>query len=80
MDIIVYTTPTCPWCKKLKSWLKKKKISFEERDTTEEDKYRDELLKKSNQLAVPVIDIDGTIIVGFDEKAIGEEIKKAKGK
>jgi glutaredoxin 3 len=78
MNIKVYTTPTCPWCKKLKSWLKKKKIDFEELDTTEEDKYRDELIEKSHQLAVPVLDIEGTIIIGFDEKKISAEIKKNK--
>mgnify|MGYP001401019077 CR=1 FL=1 len=76
MEIKIYTTPTCPWCLKLKEWLKKKKLSFEEFDTTDSDEARDEILEKSGQLAVPVIDIDGEIIVGFDEKKIKESIDK----
>ena len=70
MEIKIYTTPTCSWCVKLKEWLKKKKYAFQELDVTEEDVYSDEMLAKSGQLAVPVIDIDGTIIVGFDKPKI----------
>ena len=76
MAIIVYLTPTCIWCKKLEEFLKKKKIPFERRDVTEESVYRDELLEKSAQLAVPVIDIDGKIIIGFEEKQIEEALAK----
>ena len=78
MEIKIYTTPTCSWCVKLKEWLKKKKYAFQELDVTEEDVYSDEMLAKSGQLAVPVIDIDGTIIVGFHEQKIEEAIAKAK--
>ena len=82
MNIKIYITPTCHWCKKLKSWLKKKKLQFEEFDVAESQnsQFRDDLLEKSSQLAVPVIDIDGEIIIGFDEKKLLEVIKKAKGK
>ena len=76
MEVIVYWIPTCPWCKKLEEWLKKKKIPFEKREVTEETAYRDELLEKSGQLAVPVIDIDGKIIIGFDEKLLEEALAK----
>jgi len=76
MEVIVYVTTTCTWCKKLEDWLKKKKIPFEKRDVNEETVYRDELLEKSAQLAVPVIDIDGKIIVGFEEKLIEEALAK----
>ena len=76
MEVIVYITPTCIWCKKLEEYLKKKKISFEKRDVTEETVYRDELLEKSAQLATPVIDIDGKIIIGFEEKLIEEALAK----
>ena len=78
MEIKIYTTPTCSWCVKLKEWLKKKKYAFQELDVTEEDVYSDEMLAKSGQLAVPVIDIDGKIIVGFHEQKIEEAIAKAK--
>ena len=78
MDIKIYVTPTCTWCQKLKEWLKKKKVSYQELDVIESDTYRDQLIQKSWQMAVPVIDIDGQIIVGFDEKKLDEIIKKAK--
>lgn len=80
MEIKVYMTPTCPWCKKVKEWLKKKRCSFQEMDVSESDKYRDELIQKSGQVAVPMIDIDGTIIVGFQEKQLEEALEKGKMK
>jgi len=66
------------WCKKLKEWLKKNKVAFQEFDISEEEEYRDEVLNKSNQMAVPMIDIDGKIIVGFDEKQLEELLGKKK--
>lgn len=80
MNIIVYTIPTCPWCDKLKTFLKKKKILFEERDVKEEAQWREELLIKTSQIAVPVTEIDDELIVGFDEKVIEAAIQKAKEK
>ncbi|MFA6461338.1 MAG: glutaredoxin domain-containing protein [Candidatus Woesearchaeota archaeon] len=78
MEVKIYTTPTCPWCKTTKEWMKKNKVSFQELDIVESDTYRDELIEKSHQMAVPMIDIDGTIIVGFDEKRLEELLKKEK--
>ena len=74
MEVQIYTTPTCSWCEKLKTWLKKKNISFIEHDITESDKARDDALEKSSQLRVPVIDIDGKILVGFNPKKIEEAL------
>ena len=73
MNIKVYSTPTCPWCKKAKDFLKEKKIEFTELDVSMDEKARKEMMKKSGQMGVPVIDINGKIIVGFDV----EEIRKA---
>jgi len=78
MEVKIYTNPTCSWCKKAKEWMKKNKISFQELDVIESDVYRDELIEKSHQMAVPVIDIEGQIIVGFDEKRLEELLKKGK--
>ena len=80
MKIIIYTIPTCPWCDKLRTWLRRRRIEFEERDTYESQNgvFRDEVLEKSNQLSLPLTDIDGEIIIGFDEKKLEEVIKKAK--
>jgi glutaredoxin 3 len=75
MKIITYTIPTSPWCEDLKAWLKSNKIKYEDRDLAESQNkiFRDEMLEKSGQLAVPVIDIEGKILIGFDEK----DLKKA---
>ena len=77
MEVKIYTIPTCPWCVKLKEWLKKKKISFQELDVMEEDKARDDLIEKSGQMSVPVIEIGDKIIVGFNEKKLEEALQKS---
>jgi len=76
MTVKIYTTPTCPWCKKTKEFLKLKKIAYTELDVTSNEKARDEMVKKSKQMGVPVLDIDGKIIVGFDQGAIEKALKK----
>ena len=76
--IKVYTTPTCPHCLMLKEFLKEKGIEFEEIDLSLEEnqrKFFEEVYPKSQSLGVPQIEINGKIIVGFDEK----EILKALG-
>lgn len=66
----VYSTPTCPWCSKAKSYLKSQNIDFEDLNVQEDLKAREEMLNLSKQSGVPVINIDGNIIVGFDKPAI----------
>ncbi|MAG20349.1 NrdH-redoxin [archaeon] len=68
--ILVYSTPTCPWCNKAKEFLKKNKVEFKEVDVSTDEKGAKDMMDKSGQMGVPVIDIDGEIIVGFDEKKI----------
>jgi len=72
----IYTTPTCPWCKKTKGFLKQNKIKYQEVDVSANQKAAQEMIRKSGQSGVPVLDIGGKIIVGFDP----EGIKKAVGK
>ena len=67
---IVYSTQTCPWCHRAKDFLRKHNIEFEDKDVAEDATARNELLQKSGRMGVPVLDIDGTIIVGFDQQAI----------
>lgn len=64
--ITVYSTPHCPYCKQLKSFFDGQGIRYEEIDVAASDEAREALKKKSGALAVPVVDIGGTIIVGFD--------------
>jgi len=67
---IVYSTQACPWCHRAKDFLKTHNIEFEDKDVAEDLAARNELLQKSGRMGVPVLDIDGTIIVGFDQQAI----------
>jgi len=69
----VYTTQSCPFCVDAKDFLKKHKIKFEEVDVNKDKKAAMEMIQKSGQNGVPVIEIDSEIIIGFDK----EKIKKA---
>jgi glutaredoxin 3 len=66
MDIIVYTSPTCPYCGMVKEFLSQRGISFEERDVSRNSSYAQELVRSTGQMGVPVTIIDGQIVVGFD--------------
>jgi len=70
MNITIYRTETCPWCHKVVEFLKEHKIKFKEIDVGRDQKAAKEMIEKSGQMGVPVIDIDGKIIVGFDKEAL----------
>ena len=72
MDIKIYSTPTWPWCTKVKDYLRQKGINFTEYDVTKDYEKAVEMVQKSGQRGVPVIDIGGNIIVGFDKARIDE--------
>ena len=72
--ITVYSTPTCPFCIRAKQFLKESKIQFEDIDVSSNSVKADEMIKKSGQMGVPVLEIDGTIIVGFDKEKIKKEL------
>ena len=63
----IYTTPTCVYCKMAKEFFKKNNVEYEEKNVATDTVARDEMIQKSGQLGVPVIDIDGKIIIGFDQ-------------
>ncbi len=69
-SIIVYSTPACPWCIRVKQFLKENNILFLDWDVSVDKVAADEMVKKSGQMGVPVLDIDGEIIVGFDKDKI----------
>ncbi|MBI2004429.1 glutathione S-transferase N-terminal domain-containing protein [Candidatus Pacearchaeota archaeon] len=75
MAVKIYTTPTCPWCKKTKEFFKENKIKFKEIDVASDKKAAKEMIEKSGQMGVPVIDVDGTLIVGFDESKLKKALK-----
>lgn len=68
----IYSTPTCPWCIALKEYLKEKGVEFEDIDVSKDEKSALEMIEKSGQMGVPVIEIDGNIVVGFDKEKIDE--------
>lgn len=71
----IYTTPVCVYCKMAKELFKKNNIAFEEIDVTTDDRLVDEMVAKSHQMGVPVIDIDGEIFVGFNRGEIEKALK-----
>jgi glutaredoxin 3 len=73
-SVKVYSTATCPYCKMTKDFLKENDIEFENVDVGQNKEAAKEMMEKSGQMSVPVIDIDGTIILGFDKKAIAREL------
>jgi len=68
--IKIYTTPACPVCYVLKTFLKEKGIEFEEIDVANNEKAREEMIQKSGALEAPVIEINGQFIVGFDKNEV----------
>ena len=71
-NIRIYSTPTCIYCNNLKKFLKEHNIKFEEIDVSSNEEALQEMIRKSGQMGVPVVDIDGEIIVGFDKNRISK--------
>ena len=73
--VTVYTTPTCPHCRTVKHYLKERKIPFKELDITKNESALNSMKRKSGQTGVPVIDVNGTVVVGFNrprlDRALG---------
>ena len=78
MVVTVYSTSTCPWCARTKAFLKEKGVKFKDVNVERDEKAAQEMIKKSGQMGVPVIDFNGKIIVGFDQSALEREIGKGK--
>jgi len=76
-DVKVYTTPTCVYCRQTKEMFRKNSIEFKELNVAQDVAAREYMIKKSGQMGVPVIEIDGNIVVGYDEPKLKEllEIK-----
>jgi len=77
MKVKMYTTPFCKYCKVAKELFLKKNVAFEEIDITRDQKLMKEMLEKSNQMTVPVFDINGQILVGFNRTKLEEALKVA---
>ena len=70
MKVIVYSTPACPYCVLVKNFLKQNNIAFQEIDISKDEKKKQEMVDKSSQRSVPVTEINGKIIVGYNIQKI----------
>ncbi len=70
MEVLVYSTQSCPWCTKVKDYLNEKNVTFTEYNVGADYDKAVEMVKKSGQQGVPVLDIGGNIVVGFDKANI----------
>lgn len=70
MKIKVYSTLTCPWCTKAKNYFLSKNLPFEDLNVSTNREAAQEMMQKSGQSGVPVIEINGNIVVGFDQVKI----------
>ena len=70
MEVKVYSTPTCPYCKMAKEYLSSKGVSYQNIDVSSDQNSLEEMVKLSGQMGVPVIVIDSEIMIGFDKARI----------
>ncbi|HHY68705.1 MAG TPA: glutaredoxin domain-containing protein [Bacillota bacterium] len=71
-EVIVYSTPTCPWCTRAKQYLKQLGVEFEEKDVSVDVQAAKEMVELTKQMGVPVIVIDGNPVIGFDKRKIDQ--------
>jgi glutaredoxin-like YruB-family protein len=76
MAITLYSTPTCGFCTKAKAFFRERKIPFVEYNVAADSRKADEMVRKSGQMGVPVIDIHGKVIVGFNQPEIERALKR----
>lgn len=69
-SVVVYSTPTCSWCNTLKSWLRKNQVAFREVDVSRDQSAAEAMVRKSGQQGVPQTEINGQIVVGFDQSKL----------
>lgn len=70
----IYTTPSCVYCKMAKEFFDKNSVEYEEKNVATDAQARDEMIAKSGQMGVPVIEVDGKIIIGFDQPRLKEAL------
>ncbi|HVU06329.1 MAG TPA: glutaredoxin domain-containing protein [Candidatus Paceibacterota bacterium] len=68
----IYSTPVCTYCAAAKDFFKKNNVEYTEYNVASDQAKRAEMLEKSGQMGVPVIDVGGDIVVGYDEKVLKE--------
>jgi glutaredoxin 3 len=79
VDVIVYTSPTCPYCKMVKEFLSQKGIGFQERDVSRNPAYAQELVNNTGQMGVPVTIINQQVVIGFDRPRLEQLLASTPG-
>jgi glutaredoxin 3 len=74
--VILFSTPSCSWCKRAKRYLRENRVRFKEVDVERDPKAAQDLVKKTGQTGVPVIKIGNRWIVGFDRDRIERELAR----
>ncbi len=75
MEVKVFSTPTCPYCRQLKEFLNSNKVNFTDVDVSKDTKAREYVVEKTNQMGVPVLEADGKFVVGFDREKVAKLLK-----
>jgi glutaredoxin 3 len=73
-QVKVYSTPTCPWCKKAKQFLEGNHIRYQDLNVADDKAARDEMINLTHQMAVPTIAIDGEFVIGYNEKVLKDKL------
>ena len=76
MAVTIYTTPSCGYCNVAKDWLRKKNVPFTEYNVATNMAKAQEMVQKSGQMGVPVLNVNGKVIVGFNQSAIESALKR----
>ena len=76
MSVKIYSTPSCGYCNKAKDYFRANRIAFTEYNVASDQRKADEMVRKSGQMGVPVIDVNGRIIVGFNQPEIDRALRK----
>ena len=76
MSVIIYTTPSCSYCRLAKDYFRQNGITFTEYNVAADMRKADEMVRKSGQMGVPVIDINGSVIIGFNKPEIDKAMRR----
>jgi len=76
-EVVVYTAPWCGWCRKTLAFLTKEGVDFENRDIEADDAWREELLEKTGGTSIPVVEIDGQLIRGYDPQRMAQLLRSS---
>ncbi|NLJ47060.1 MAG: NrdH-redoxin [Treponema sp.] len=75
MAVTLYSTPSCSYCRLAKDWLRQRNIRFEEYNVAADPRRAEEMVRKSGQMGVPVLDVNGRIILGFNTAEMERALK-----